>query len=61
MRFALKAACSESLFLAAYYSDSNEAIWTRELDDAGSYSTLERVITVVNTLDKEVEIIPVCG
>lgn len=59
MRFALKAACSESLFLAAYYSDSKEAVWTRELDDAGSYSTLERVISVLNTIDKELEIIPV--
>tara|TARA_R100001129_G_C5107812_1_gene186277 strand:- start:133 stop:318 length:186 start_codon:yes stop_codon:yes gene_type:complete len=59
MRFALKAAFEESLFLAAYYEDSKQAIWTDQLDDACDWSTLERVIGVKVKINQEVEIIPV--
>ncbi len=61
MRFALKAASEESLFLAAYYEKSNQAFWTDQLDDACDWSTLERVVGVKVSLNKEVEIIPVAG
>ena len=61
MRFALKATFEESLFLAAYYEHLQEAKWTERLDDACDYGSLERVIRVVNRLDREVEIIPVAS
>ena len=61
MRFALKAASEESLFLAAYYEKSKQAVWTDQLDDACDWSTLERVVGVKVNLNKEVEIIPVAG
>ena len=61
MRFALKATFEESLFLAAYYEHLQEAKWTKRLDDACDYGSLERVIRVVKRLDKKVEIIPVAN
>ena len=70
MHFAIKvdfidANYQESLFLAAYYENPKQAIWTDQLDDACHWSTLERVVGVKLRLDKElnaktnVEIIPV--
>jgi len=61
MRFALKAAFEESLFLAAYYEDSKQAVWTDQLDDACDWSTLERVVRVKLRLNKKVDIIPVAS
>ena len=59
MRFALKAAQSEPLFIAALYTGSGDVYWTRRAGDACSYSSLERARRAADLLGKQVEIIPV--
>ena len=59
MRFALKAAQAEPLFVSALYSGSGDIYWTQKADDACSYSSLERARDAASLSDKRVEIIPV--
>ena len=59
MRFALKAAQAEPLFVAALYANSGDTYWTSSADDACSYSSLERARIAAALSDKQLEIIPV--
>ena len=59
MRFALKAAQTEPLFVSALYMGSGDIYWTSRADDACSYSSLERARTAANLSGKQLEIIPV--
>ena len=59
MRFALKAAQAEPLFVSALYMHSGETYWTRKARDACSYSTLERARDAAVLSGREVEIIRV--
>ena len=59
MRFALKAAQAEPLFVSALYTNSGDTYWTSSADDACSYSSLERAKNAATLSDRQVEIIPV--
>ena len=59
MRFALKAAQAESLFISALYTSSGDVYWTSSADDACSYSSLERARNAAALSGKQLEIIPV--
>ena len=59
MRFALKAAQAEPLFVSALYMGSGDIYWTKRADDACSYSNLERARDAAVRSGKQVEIIPV--
>lgn len=59
MRFALKAAQAESLFISALYTSSGDVYWTSSADDACSYSSLERARNAAAVSGKQLEIIPV--
>ena len=59
MRFALKAAKAESLFISALYTSSGDVYWTSSADDACSYSSLERARDAAAVSGKQLEIIPV--
>ena len=59
MRFALKAAQAEPLFVSALYTGSGDVYWTSRADDACSYSSLERARDAANLSGKQLEIIPV--
>ena len=59
MRFALKAAQAEPLFVSALYMGSGDIYWTNKADDACSYSSLERAKDAATLSDRQVEIIPV--
>ena len=59
MRFALKAAQAESLFISALYTSSGDVYWTSKADDACSYSSLERAKDAAAVSGKQLEIIPV--
>jgi len=59
MRFALKAAQAEPLFVSALYMGSGDVYWTSRADDACSYSSLERARDAANLSGKQLEIIPV--
>ena len=59
MRFALKAAQAEPLFVSALYANSGDTYWTSSADDACSYSSLERARVAAALSDKQLEIIPV--
>jgi hypothetical protein len=59
MRFALKAAQPEPLFISALYTNSGDVCWTSSADDACSYSSLERARSAADLLGRELEIIPV--
>jgi len=59
MRFALKAAQPEPLFISALYTNSGDVFWTNRADDACSYSSLERAKSAADLLGKQLEIIPV--
>lgn len=59
MRFALKAAQAESLFISALYTNSGDVYWTSSADDACSYSSLERARDAATMSGKQLEIIPV--
>ena len=59
MRFALKAAQVEPLFVSALYMGSGDIYWTKRADDACSYSSLERAKDAASLSDRQVEIIPV--
>ena len=59
MRFALKAAQPEPLFISALYTNSGDVCWTSSADDACSYSSLERARDAASLSGKQVEIIPV--
>ena len=59
MRFALKAAQPEPLFISALYTNSGDVCWTSSADDACSYSSLERARDAASLSGKRVEIIPV--
>ena len=59
MRFALKAAQPEPLFISALYTNSGDVCWTSSADDACSYSTLERARSAADLLGRQLEIIPV--
>ncbi len=59
MRFALKAAQAEPLFVSALYANSGDTYWTSSADDACSYSSLERARIAAALSDKQLEIIPV--
>jgi len=59
MRFALKAAQAESLFISAFYPSSGDVYWTNRKIDACSYSSLEHAKNVAALLGKQVEIITV--
>ncbi len=59
MRFALKAAQAESLFISALYTNSGDVYWTSSADDACSYSSLERARNAAAVSGKQLEIIPV--
>ena len=58
MRFALKAAQAEPLFVSALYAGSGDIYWTERVDDACSYSSLERAKDAASLSDRQVEIIP---
>ena len=59
MRFALKAAQAESLFVSALYTGSGDIYWTKRAADACSYSSLERAKDAATLSDRRLEIIPV--
>mgnify|MGYP001372309126 FL=1 len=59
MRFALKAAQAEPLFVSALYMGSGDIYWTNKADDACSYSSLERAKDAATLSGKQLEIIPV--
>ena len=59
MRFALKAAQAEPLFVSALYTNSGDTYWTSRADDACSYSSLERAKSAADLSGKQLEIIPV--
>jgi len=59
MRFALKAAQAEPLFVSALYVHSGDTYWTSSADDACSYSSLEHARIAAALSDKQLEIIPV--
>ena len=59
MRFALKAAQAEPLFVSALYAGSGDIFWTERADDACSYSSLERARSAADLSGKQLEIIPV--
>ena len=59
MRFALKAAQAEPLFVSALYTNSGDTYWTNSADDACSYSSLERAKDAAAVSGKQLEIIPV--
>ena len=59
MRFALKAAQAEPLFVSALYTNSGEIYWTNSADDACSYSSLERAKNAAAVSGKQLKIIPV--
>lgn len=59
MRFALKAAQAEPLFVSALYAGSGDIYWTKRTDDACSYSTLERAREAATLSSRQLEIIPV--
>jgi hypothetical protein len=59
MRFALKAAQAEPLFVSALYTNSGDTYWTSSVDDACSYSSLERARDAAAVSGKQLEIIPV--
>lgn len=59
MRFALKAAQAEPLFVSALYMGSGDVYWTNREDDACSYSSLERARSAADLSGKQLEIIPV--
>lgn len=59
MRFALKAAQPEPLFISALYTNSGDVCWTSSADDACSYSSLERARSAADLSGKQLEIIPV--
>ena len=59
MRFALKAAQAEPLFVSALYTNSGDVCWTSRADDACSYSSLERARSAADLSGKRLEIIPV--
>jgi hypothetical protein len=59
MRFALKAAQAEPLFVSALYANSGDTYWTSSADDACSYSSLEQARVAAALSGKQLEIIPV--
>ena len=59
MRFALKAAQTEPLFVSALYTNSGDTYWPSSADDACSYSSLERARDAAAVSGKQLEIIPV--
>lgn len=59
MRFALKAAQTEPMFVSALYAGSGDVYWTTRADDACSYSSLERARSAADLSGRELEIIPV--
>ena len=59
MRFALKAAQAEPLFVSALYIGSGDVYWTNREDDACSYSTLERARNAADLSGRKLKIIPV--
>ncbi len=59
MRFALKAAQPEPLFISALYTNSGDVCWTSSADDACSYSSLERARDAADLSGRQLEIIPV--
>lgn len=59
MRFALKAAQAEPLFVSALYMGSGDVYWTKRANDACSYSSLERAKDAAAFSNRRVEIIPV--
>ena len=59
MRFALKAAQAEPLFVSALYMGSGDIYWTKRADDACSYSSLKRAKDAATLSGKQLEIIPV--
>ena len=59
MRFALKAAQAESLFVSALYMGSGDVYWTSRADDACSYSSLERAKNAAALSGKQLEIMVV--
>lgn len=59
MRFALKAAQTEPLFVSALYVGSGDIYWTKRADDACSYSSLERARNAAHLSNRRLEIIPV--
>ena len=59
MRFALKAAQPEPLFISALYTNSGDVCWTSSVDDACSYSSLERARSAADLSGRQLEIIPV--
>ena len=59
MRFALKAAQAEPLFVSALYTNSGAPYWTSRADDACSYSSLERARSAADLSGSRLEIIPV--
>lgn len=59
MRFALKAAQAESLFVSALYTSSGDTYWTSSADDACSYSSLKRAKDAAAVSGQQLEIIPV--
>ena len=59
MRFALKAAQEEPLFVSALYMGSGDVYWTSRADDACSYSSLERARAAATLSGERLEIIPV--
>ena len=58
MRFALKAAQEESLFISALYTSSGIIYWTNKAADACSYSTLQSAKTAAALTNMELHIIP---
>ena len=59
MRFALKAAQAEPLFVSALFINSGDVYWTTRADDACSYSSLERARDAADLSGRQLEIIPV--
>ena len=60
MRFALKAAQAEPLFVSALYMQVQATfIGLKRADDACSYSSLERAKDAASLSGRQVEIIPV--
>jgi len=59
MRFALKAAQPEPLFVSALYMNSGDVFWTDKADDACSYSSLERARNAAALAGEQLEVIPV--
>nr|BAR39135.1 hypothetical protein [uncultured Mediterranean phage uvMED] len=59
MRFALKVADSESMFLSAYYEKSGDTFWTITASDACSYNSFNQARTILSKIRRPLEIVPV--